>query len=417
MASHDATTALPDAVPARSSEIVRLEAIPVEVPWAARPEATDERAYRWAFGVKPSGAAVLVRLETADGVVGWGEASGLFHPTMPLALIRDTIKSLEPLVIGSRAQDMERLLARAYADAGWHFARGLANYALSGIEMACWDIVGKLAGMPLCDLFGGRVRPRVDFMWFVYRDSIEAMLAEAREAVAGGFDTIYVKVGWDAAEDVAVVRALREELGSGVRLRVDANEAWSPGVATRMIRALERYDLEFVEQPTMAQDLAGLAEVRRRVATPICADQGARTPHDVLAVARAGAADLISVCPGDAGGLLAARKAAAIAEAAGMPVFIHSNIELGIATAAHVHLAAALPNCHYASQTEYQLLAGDVLAGEGLALADGAMEVPDAPGLGIEVDTDRVEHYHEEFLRSRNGSPDGDAELSSFPGY
>jgi glucarate dehydratase len=185
-----------------------------------------------------------------------------------------------------------------------------------------------------------------------------------------------------------------------------------------MINALEQSRLEFVEQPVMAQDLAGLAHVRRRVATAICADQAARTPDRVLATVAAAAADVISVCPGDAGGLLLARKASAIAEAAGIPVLVHSNIELGVATAAHLHLAASLPNCHYASQTEHQFLADDVLREGSLAHRGGCYGVPTGPGLGVEVDEARVALYHEAYLRAaRVQAPARPAFVTSLPGY
>jgi L-alanine-DL-glutamate epimerase-like enolase superfamily enzyme len=219
-------------------------------------------------------------------------------------------------------------------------------------------------------------------MYFVYRADREAMCEGAARAVDAGYRCIYAKVGIEPAEDIAVVSALREAIGQRAQLRVDANESWSPGMAVRMIRELAHYRLEFVEQPVLADDVEGMAALRRRVSTPICADQAARTPAAVLDVVRHQAADVVSVCLGDAGGILAAMRSASIAEAAGIPVFIHSNIELGIATAAHVHLAAAIPNCHYASQTELQFLDGDVLADEDMRLDGGSIDVPAAPGPG-----------------------------------
>lgn len=396
--------------------VVKLDAIPVEVPWKRLAAATDERAYRWAFGVKRSGAAVVVRLETDDGRVGWGETTGLFHPNMPVSLLADAIRSLEPAILGQRPHDVERFAATAYNHAGWHFARGFANYAISGIEMACWDLIGKCAGAPVSDLLGGRVRDRVEFMYFVYRDEPDVMVREALAAVEQGFETIYVKIGIEPREDLEILEAVRDAIGPERRLRADANEAWSPGMAVRMINAFAHLDLEFIEQPVLAQDVVGLADVRGKVAVPVCADQAARTPHDVLNVVRHRAADLLSVCPGDAGGLLAARKSAAIAEAAGLPVFLHSNIELGIATAAHVQLAAAMPNCHYANQTEYQLLAGDVLCDGGLTIEGGRIEVPQAPGIGVAVDEERLAEFHEAFL-SGAAAEAPELAVSYLPGY
>lgn len=410
------TAAAPDLLRGADRLVVGgVDVFAVEIPWASPDGAGDGRAYRWAFGVKENAAAVLVRLTTREGYVGWGEATCLFHPAMPARLLAEAIESMAPLLIGQRVTDVERFLAGAYNTLGWHFARGFGNYAISGLEMAMWDLIGRAAGLPLCDLFGGRCRDRIEVMYFVYRDEPEQMCAEAVRAVADGYRCIYAKVGLSMDDDVELVRALRAAIGDDVTLRVDANEAWSSGTAVRVIDALEPCRLEFVEQPVMAQDLAGLASVRRRVTTPICADQAARTPHAVLDVIRADAADLISLCPGDAGGLTSARKCAAIAEAAGVPCFIHSNIELGIATAAHLHLAASLPHCHFASQTEYQFIADDVLT-ERLAIVDGCFAVPTGPGLGVEVDEDRVRRYAATARRD-GAAPPASAAITAMPGY
>lgn len=403
---------------ASSLRITRLEAIPVEVPWKNPDGSNDARAYRWAFGVKESGAAVLVRVETEEGHVGWGETACLFHPMMPALLLQQTVESLAGFVVGRRAAEIERILATAYSRGGWHFGRGFGNYALSGIEMALWDVIGQAAGMPVSDLLGGRTRDEVEFMYFVYSDDLPAMCADARSAVEEGYKCVYLKVGSDPKKDLDLIAAVRDVIGFDVQLRIDANEAWSPGMAVRMINALAGLDLEFVEQPVLADDVVGLAEVRGRVAIPICADQAARTPAAVLNVINNRAADIVSICPSDAGGLLAARKSAAIAEAAGLPVFIHSNVELGLATAAHLQLASVLPNCHYASQTEHQFLDGDIIAEGSLKKSGGRMEVPTAPGLGVGVDLEKVKWFHERFVRGlENGRDTAATEPMYLPGY
>jgi L-alanine-DL-glutamate epimerase-like enolase superfamily enzyme len=175
------------------------------------------------------------------------------------------------------------------------------------------------------------------------------------------------------------------------------------------------FDLEFVEQPVMAQDVAGLAMVRRRSNTPIAADQASRTTHQVLQIIRADAADIVQSDPGSAGGMGAARKAAAIAETAGLPFVVHSNVEAGIGTAAAVHLGAACVNCSYANQTEYQFASLDVLK-EPLRLEAGSIRVPDGPGLGVDVDEDVVQALAGEFAESHR-SGEHDADVWYLPNY
>lgn len=384
-----------------------MNCYPFHVPFAPPDGAGDAYAYEWGrFATKPGASGVLVRLETDNGLVGWGEASMVFHPYQPATILLDTLRSMAPYVLGRSPFEPEQLTATLYTHAGWHFSRDFANYALGGLEMALYDLMGKHAGLSLAQLLGGAVRDEVAFMYFLYHDELANTVAEAKRAVAAGFRTLYLKVGVEGPhEEVERIRALREAVGDSVEIRADANETWSPGAAVRRITQLDEFGLEFIEQPVLMLDIAGLASVRNRVRTPIAADQAVRTPAQLLAVIRAEAADVVCSDPGSAGGIGAMRKHAALAEVAGLPMFIHSNVELGVATAALIHLAASFVNCTYANQTEYQFARhGDVLASP-LDLSSGSVKVPVGPGLGIEVDEDLVLQRVEEFERSWPSPP------------
>lgn len=404
-------------VTARRTHVASVRTYPFEIPFRAPPGATEHRAYRWGFGVTPSISGVFVRVETDTGLVGWGEASMIFHPRQPATILLEAIDSMAQSIAGANPFDRERIVARLYTSDGWHFLRDLANYAIGGIDMAMYDLIGRASGLSASDLLGGRVRDEVPFMYFLYWDELEASLAEARRAVADGFSCLYVKVGMDNPhEEIERIRSLRDAVGKDVQIRIDANERWSPGMAVRFIRQLEDLDLEFVEQPVLAQDVESLAMVRRRSRTPIAADQASRTTHQVLRIIRAEAADIVSSDPGSAGGMTAARKAAAIAETAGLPFIVHSNVEAGIGTAAAVHLGAACVNCSYANQTEYQFASADILT-ERLRIEQGAIRVPDEPGLGVDVDEDAVEQLAEAFHHSLGGKVQAESESWYVPNY
>jgi L-alanine-DL-glutamate epimerase-like enolase superfamily enzyme len=398
----------------RGGRITRVSTFPFHVPFAAPVNAGDDYAYEWGvFGTKEGASGVLVKIETDEGLVGWGECSVVFHPYQPVSIFTEAIQSMARYAVGWDVLAPERLVASLYSHAGWHFTRAFANYALAGIEMAMYDCIGKCAGLSLSQCLGGAVRDRVPFMYFLYRDELSRTVSEAKRAVEAGFETLYTKVGVDPPEeDIERLTALRDAVGPRIQIRVDANETWSVAKAVRVIRQLEHLDLEFVEQPVLAQDLEGMATVRSRCRTPIAADQSARTIHQMLEVVRYRAADVVCSDPGSAGGISAARKHAAIAEAAGLPMFIHSNVELGVGTAALVHLAASFVNCTYASQTEYQFVRdADVLV-EPLTIAGGSIGVPTAPGLGIDVNEDAAMALAEECART-NGSGVSSADLEN----
>jgi glucarate dehydratase len=356
---------------------------------------------RWSYGRRRGITNVLVELETDEGVVGVGEAVGWPTPEVALAVLEDA----RPQVVGRDPALVVECMQHLYMRRGWHYFRATAGCALAGVEMALWDLVAKAADLPLHVLFGGAVRERVPYYWYVPADSREAMAETAREGVALGFDTLYLKVGFEPGGTVADVRAVREAVGPGPRLRVDANEAWSVAESLRAIRELEPLGLEFVEQPVSMYDLAALGEVSERSRVPIGANQTTWDEFATLDVLVRGLASVVVTDPHQVGGLARFRQVAAAAEIADTPVVKHSFGDLGVTTLAAAHILATCPNAGLAHQTHGQLLADDVVAGGVPALVDGALGLPDAPGIGAELDPDRVGRYADLYRREGPFSP------------
>ncbi|MQA10494.1 MAG: mandelate racemase [Pseudonocardiaceae bacterium] len=367
-------------------KITSLRYTPVAVPYRA-----DEV---WAFGRRRGQISVLVEMRTDEGVVGIGEAAAYPSTDIVLAVFR----AIEPLVLGEDPFAIERLVRRIDLVGTWHHVKATSP-AIAAVEMACWDIAGKVCGQPLVNLLGGRFRERVECFYYVARTAPDEVAAEARRANENGFSTCYLKVGSDdPRSDLERVAALRDGAGEDMAIRVDANEAWSPGTAIRTIKAMERYRLELVEQPVSGRNLDEMAYVRSRVDTPLLANEASWTRHDQLAVIKAGAADVLSVDNQMDGGLLNLKRSAGICEAAGLPVVKHSLGELGVALAAAVHTIASTPNFRYANQAYGANLADDVTSNFGGGIdsyVDGCVTVPDGPGLGVELDSDRVARYAE----------------------
>jgi L-alanine-DL-glutamate epimerase-like enolase superfamily enzyme len=335
--------------------------------------------------------AVIVQVMTDDGLVGVGETPVLSSGEIAKLIV----DSSKPVILGQDPFDVEVIRRKLYAHHNLiHFHIHAASWALSGIEMALWDLMGKATKQPLYKLWGGAIRKKIPFWGWVAGGDPSSMMEESRSFVKDGFTTIYTKIGIDPAWDVEAVRAMREAAGydSGIKIRVDANQAWSTSTAIRMIKKLERYDLEFVEQPVLMYSLDSLRRVREAVDTPILSHESSWTFYDALKVIKSGAADAIQLDPRFDAGFMGARIAAGMAEADGMSAVIHSYADLGITTSAYCHLIASSPAFMHANQTNYYALADDVTK-DALVFKDGCIDLPETPGIGVELDPTKMDKY------------------------
>jgi L-alanine-DL-glutamate epimerase-like enolase superfamily enzyme len=367
-------------------KITRVETIPVEVPIQPRLAIRGPRGFH---SVSPF---LLVRIHTDAGLVGLGEVSAtprwsgedrvtaahfIADYFAPLLLDQD------PGEIAALSAAVDRAVARNY-------------FTKAALEMALWDIQGKARGVPLCELLGERARDAIPIKWSVSGVEPQKAAEIARWAVGRGFGTLKVKVGIDPEGDVARVRAVREAVGPGVRLGVDANGGWSVRTALETIPRLRDLGVYFVEQPVAPGDPERMAEVRASAGVPVIADESVYTAEDAAALARARAADVFSIYVGKAGGIAPAGKIAAVARNAGLAATVGSNLELGVASAAMIHLALATPGiapeqfpCDIIGPLYYE---ADILR-EPLRLEGGRAFPPEGPGLGVELDEEMVERF------------------------
>lgn len=365
-----------------ATTIVKIEHQMVFIPF--------HQAAEWAAGKRPGTTRLLVQIHTADGTVGLGETICLWEFVEPVLA-----RTIIPLALGENALDIERLCLKIEGAGYYHHIRALVA-ALAGFEMALWDIVGKQAQLPLYQLWGGAYRNPIPLVAYLQAKDPHQIATQATAAVAAGFTTIKVKIGMTPDSDLAIVKAAREAAPQ-IKLRADVNGAWTIGTAKRMLREMEQYDLEYVEQPLPLNDLNGHAHLRRLFSTPIALDESAYTMQDVLAIVRADAADVILLDPHQSGGLLRCRKAAAIAEAASLPITLHSGAELGFSTAAYLHLAATLPNLMLALDNQQPNLTDDIVA-EPHLLERGSLRVPSGVGLGMQLNPQKLEQYRAEHI-------------------
>lgn len=338
----------------------------------------------WGSGARTGTSRLICKITTEEGVVGWGETQCLID-IVPAAFTK-----VAQLAIGMPVSDVERLF-RKVMGAGYYHHKRAAVMAIAALEMAMWDAFGKIAKQPLWALWGGKWRDEIRAAAYTFTND-PALLGDRLKAFQDeGYRDFKVKIGFDAASDIALAETAREVIGDAA-LRLDVNGAWTPGTAKRQLEKLRAFDPAYVEQPLEMDDLAGTVRLRQSQPVPIAMDESAYTLQDIGNILQAGAADYLLLDPHQAGGLWQVIKAAGICEAHGIAVGLHSGAELALSQAAYIHLAATIPNLSLAIDTERRYLGGDISA-EPPALSAGAFALPEAPGLGVAVDESMAERF------------------------
>ena len=324
---------------------------------------------------------VVVRVTDSDGVTGWGEAPQVWQVTgESLAGAEACVTGpLAAVVAGRDPDDLHALLR----DVG---AAVAANHgAKAAVDVALHDLVARRRGVSLPVLLGGTAL-RVPTDVTLAAGDADALAETARARAADGFGVLKMKVGTDAATDVARVRAVREAVGPGVRIRLDANQGWTARDAVRVICGLEDagLDVELVEQPVAAADLDGLAWVTARVRTPVLADESVYGVRDLVEVVRRRAADLVNVKLAKCGGLRVAATLLELARAQGMGSIVGSMMESHIGVGAAASLVAAHGTSAVSDLDAAWWAASSPVVG-GLRYDGPVVVLPDAPGLGIDA--------------------------------
>ncbi len=365
------------------SRIARIEAWPVNVPLTA--------PYEMAPGVVAGIHRTVVRVTTEDGVVGLGETPSPDDATELGGGLGRSLVGRDAASVREELGARERPPVEHRTD-----AKVLIRNPLAGVEIALWDVAAREAGVPLSVLLGGLVRTEVAFTeYFAYRAGHEETPAEvaaycARMAGEHGSPAFEGKVAARPPDqDVRLVREIRAAIGSDRLLRLDANMGWRLDTARDVLARLERYDVANVEEPVTS--FAGLAELRRSTPIPF----SAHTP-DVALAATLGAPDALVIGLAFCGGIAGTRRFVAECEAAGVGFWFYSG-DLGVATAAYLHVAAATPYLDRPSQSLLRWTADDVVAQGPFSPEDGVVPVPTGPGLGVELDETALARCVERF--------------------
>jgi len=331
------------------------------------------------MGTVYSSNGTLIRIVTDSGIIGLGESS----PFQPLTgetqqtnidvaqNLREMLKGKDPLAIES----LNNLIG-----AFIHSNPGI----VAAFDMAFYDILGKVAGLPVFRLLGGDKNMfETDVTLGI--DTPEKMAAKAKANIAAGFKTLKVKIGHDPDMDVALLQAVREAIGYDHSIRVDANQGYTVPQAIYALRHMEKFKIQYCEQPVVLSDISGLRQVREESPIPIMADEALFFPTDAVKLIKADACDYFNIKLMKAGGISNALKISIIAEAANIRCMLGCMLEsrIGLTAAAHVH--GARKNILYADLDGSLWHSVDPVI-DGMTIRNGMVTIPEKPGLGVDID-------------------------------
>jgi L-alanine-DL-glutamate epimerase-like enolase superfamily enzyme len=369
-------------------KIVGFETFPVSVPYMAA-----ERSAR----VNRGGVTdIIVKLTTDSGMVGWGEAcSGADAASIVAALA-----AMAPYVLGRSPWESEAIARDVYGRGLWAYRVMTGNFAFAGIDMALWDLCGKISGQPIYNLFGGAMRQEVNYKYYLSRGTVDEVTAQCLDGVSRDYSCYYLKVGVDSAAEELMLEAVRAAIGPHRKIRLDANEAWTVPQAVGLInRWHERFDLDFVEAPVRAFPHSLMRDVRQRTAVGLSANEGLSSEADVQQMIAAGTVDVLCFSSYWVGSLRRFHTLSQMAAMAGISVMKHTHGELGIAAAAGHHMMLNLSNVADGVQQTAAIMADDILT-EALPIKTGPnWGLITGPGLGVSVDEDKLHHFHEAYLK------------------
>ncbi len=353
----------------------------------------------------------IVEVETDEGIIGLGEMGGGGESA------EAAFRSLNQYLIGHDPFQLEAMYWKICNPTASLYNNRTQLHA--ALEFACIDIIGKKTGMRACDLLGGALRENIPFasyLFFRYRnedtgkggeETAEEMVHHAKELVAKyGFTTHKLKAGvFPPEHEVAVLRALAKAFPDH-KLRIDPNAAWSVEEAIRIGQSIEDLNNDYFEDPTWG--LEGMRRVKSRIRIPTATNTVVVNFEQLASCIRNEAIDVVLLDTTFWGGLRQAWKGSVVCEKFQIDVAVHSSGELGIQLATMLHLGATVPNLSFAADAHYHHITDDIIKGGKLKYVDGCIAVPKAPGLGVELDYDKLNQYAELYKQTGGYTYDRD---------
>jgi muconate cycloisomerase len=381
-------------------KITNLETLVIELP--------RRTSYTWRSLQVPIGKYVVLKIDTDEGISGlgeapailsWGGEHGRYYGEDPDIVCYLVNSIIGPMLKGADPMDARAILARLDVD-----VRGFP-YTKAMIESALLDIAGRVLGVPVYQLLGGAMRREIPLCHSIGIAEPAEMATEAEQVAADGVRWMQVKIPGIPERDLAIVKEVRRAVGEGISIFPDVNRGYKSSKAAILSiqKMREAADIIAIEQPV--EGLMSMAKVAGAVDIPVIVDEGCWSPQDALEIVRHGGADLLSIYFTKSGGMFRSMQIGTVAQAAGLPVNVNGSLEGGVGNAANLHLVAALEGEVWPAIITVNTLAGreqtkvagvfytDDIITEPFEYANGALKIPDKPGLGIDLDPKKVSKY------------------------
>lgn len=365
--------------------IEKIETIIVDLPTI--------RPHHLSMAVMRSQAMVIIRLICSDGIEGIGESTTIggisYADESPEGIKLNIDTYFSPLLVGKSATQINALMKMLDKNVSGN------NFAKSGIETALLDAQGKRLGVPVSALFGGAITDTLPVLWTLASGDTQKDIDEAHLLIKENrHNTFKLKIGRnDPKIDIAHVAAIKKAVGEDIKVTVDVNQAWSEQVAKRGIQKLQDAGIDLIEQPIIKTNFEGLARLTQYFEVPIMADEAAGTVVDAFKLAKIHAASVFALKISKSGGLTNIQHQAAIALGAGISLYGGTMLEGTIGTLASAHIFASLPNLDWGTELFGPLLLTDDIVKKRIVYQNNVMEIPQGPGLGIELDMNQIEKY------------------------
>lgn len=366
-------------------KIKKVHSYMVEIPYKS--------VYETSHGTTPSGRHVVIKIETESGIIGWGE-SGIISRTYPFygdtpETIYTILNSyLAPTIIGMDAMSINSIIDKLEDTIKGNY------FAKCAVDHAIYDICGKALNISVAEYIGGSLNTKFSVSRSLPLGAPATVINRARQLSEQGYRRFTLKAGKDYRNDIDCFKAMRKEFGGLLELEIDANGGYDKATAIKVILALEPYDLDAIEQPIPPQDILGLVEVKAKVNVPIIADESVFIMRDLTEVIRNNAADIVCLKPFKSGGIYFSKKMQSTLEAFNIPISIGSMHPFGIGTAALHQFTSTIKSVTAVGYGEpLERFVDDIVKESCFVFKDGEVTVYRKPGLGIEVNLEKLEHY------------------------
>ena len=365
-----------------------------------------DEPFAFSMGWVKRRSTMIVEVLTDEGVTGWGES--LCHGLQPPEIAQTIVQvALKPILVGQDPFDVDVLWERMYNLTRPYGQKGAVPNAISGVDIAIWDCLGRALGKPVHKLLGGayrtEIQPYATGFYRVEGKSYPAdAIAEARRHLKNGFTAMKLKIGFGVEEDIDYVLRVREAIGPGPRLMVDANHAYNVGAARRLLKAIEPAGIHWFEEPISPEDIDGYRELKNLTSIYLAAGENEFTKIGFREWISRRAVDILQPDLCSAGGFTECRKISALAQAWHMPLIPHVWAS-GIGLAASLQFLATLPPAPLALHPIEPMLEYDQsshpfrqdLIFGAITMQDGKVQIPDRPGIGVEINREIIERYRQ----------------------